>query len=158
MLTVTRTTNFEKLTIVKPEDTINFLVPLFTKLLKGGKLHALLNSTLAEARQILADDEYDSPEEARYVLNKTIGQTKQAITIAAKRSIQCCGFPLVVRGGYNKRTDHHLISILCPHCGCFLEVEEQGGRRYYPVALNRKEGFRYARTSSRTDTTSNYDC
>lgn len=138
-------------------DSVSFLVPVFSKLLKGGKLHALLNSTLAEARQILADDEYESPKEARYVLNIVIGQTKQALAIAAKRSIRCCGFPLDVRGGYDKHTDHHFISLLCPYCGCFLELEEQGGRRYCPGTLNGKGDFVYARTSVYTGAASNHD-
>ncbi|MNW63065.1 hypothetical protein D3C74_412330 [compost metagenome] len=62
MSMITPIENREAPEVITSEDTVSFLVPLFSKLLKGGKLHALLNSTLAEARRILADGDYESSE------------------------------------------------------------------------------------------------
>ncbi|MNO40560.1 hypothetical protein D3C76_307110 [compost metagenome] len=107
----------------KAESKAEFLASGFTRIMAGGKLPVLFNLVMAEARLILDDDDYESLAEKRYFLNATLGETKQALAIAAKRTIRCCGFPLLVR---------------CTNCGCSLYVEEQGERRYFPGKFNRQ--------------------
>ncbi|KGE16638.1 hypothetical protein [Paenibacillus wynnii] len=125
----------------KTESKAEFLASSFTRIIANGKLHALFNLVMAEGRRILDDDNYESVDQKRYVLNTTLGETKQALAIAAKRTIRCCGYPLEARGGYDRKTDHHSLLVRCTDCGCTLYVEEQGERRYVPGKPDRQPVF-----------------
>ncbi|MEK3875165.1 hypothetical protein [Paenibacillus sp. FSL M7-0420] len=125
----------------KTESKAEFLASSFTRIIENGKLPALFNLVMAEGRRILDDDNYESADEKRNLLNTTLGETKQALAIAVKRKIRCCGFPLEVRGGYDRKTGHHSLLVRCNHCGYSLYMEEEGETRYVPGKLNSLAAF-----------------
>ncbi|KUP23123.1 hypothetical protein [Paenibacillus sp. DMB5] len=125
----------------KTESKIEYLASSFTRIIANGKLPALFKLVMAEGRYILDDDNYDSVGQKKYVLNTTLGETKQALAIAVKRSIRCCGFPQEVRGGYDRKTGHHSLLVRCNHCGYSLYMEEQREPRYVPGQLNSLAAF-----------------
>ncbi|KHL95363.1 hypothetical protein QW71_12925 [Paenibacillus sp. IHB B 3415] len=131
----------------KTESKAEFLTSSFTRIIANGKLPALFNLVMAEGRRILDDDNYESVDEKRNLLNTTLGETKQALSIAVKRTIRCCGFPLEVRGGYDRKTGHHSLLVRCNHCGYSLYVEEQREPRYVPGRFKRQAAFAPKRTA-----------